>query len=77
MDEQLSDGRLLEEGMMFYLTKGAGTFSAGTEHKTVTVVQDENYPHLASRRWLFIDEDGVDQSDEWYFFNGEYLEEIK
>jgi len=77
MVEKLVDGRELEEGMMFYLTKGAITDTTDTERKTVTVVQDENYPSLTSRRWLFIDEDGNDHSEEWYFFNGEYLEEIK
>lgn len=77
MVEKLTDGRELEEGMMFYLITKDGGFQSGTEHKTVTVVQDENYPHLASRRWVFLDEDGNDHSDEWYFYDGAYLEEIE
>lgn len=69
--EKFSDGRLITEGMLFYyITKSP------YKPITLTTVKNEDYPKSSTREWLFIDEDGNDYSDEWYFFNGEYLEEI-
>jgi len=70
--EKLSDGTPLEEGMRFYLLEDTPDQTI----KELVLVKNENYPMYATREWLFIDEDGEDHSDEWYFFDGAYLQRI-
>jgi len=43
----------------------------------VTAVISESYPMYTNRKWMLLDSNGVNHDDEWYFFDGAYLEEIK
>lgn len=74
--EKLSDGTPLEEGMKFKLLNFARQFSDIEDMDTLTVVKNENYPHLSTQEWLFLDENGVDHSEEWYFYNGDFLVKV-
>ena len=76
--EKLQDGRELQEGMKFYLLPDHfDMINDYSKCKTVVLVKNENYPEMATREWLLLDENGHDHSDEWYFYDGAYLEEVK
>ncbi len=70
----------LKEGMKFYILPDH--FDMVADYDTCTVVTVKKNPKFvkfpgAFKEWVLEDDNGNDFSDEWYFHDGAYLEEVK